>query len=234
MKKISLLFIVCFLLNACSLSNSSKEAVTSKPSDELEFTVDTISESPPAEIKVEEEKIAEIKIPDEVLPTTEGKEQAMIAPEEPKFQDYQKEMAPTITPIAVTESTTPMIGKEAQYHVQKGDTLMMIAFKIYGDYRKWKDLKEWNKDKLKSKIGPGVVLKYLEPEHSFSWQPVGLPYLVKMGDTLQLVSKDKYGTPKKWRSIYENNRQLILDPNLIFAGFTIYYVPTRDIASKRK
>lgn len=252
MKKIGLFYMVCFLLSACSFSNSSKEVVTSKP-DELEFAVDTI-DTPPSEIKVEEQKIAEQKIPDEIAPverpveiaetkpeappsemrvvasSEEGKEQPMVAPEEPKFQDYQK--APEAAPVIVKEETHPVtLGSEEKYRLQKGDTLMMVAFKIYGDYRKWKDLKAWNKNK---KIGPGTELKYYVPEQSFGWQPSGLPYMVKTGDTLGLISKDKYGTVKKWKSIYENNRPLIRDPNLIFAGFTLYYIPLRDVASEHR
>lgn len=245
------------MLNSCSFPNLNKEAVTSKP-EELEFTVDTFGEPSPTEIKVEEQKIVKTKIPDEisqvesvtekpveaieprpeelrmVFSTDEGKEKAMVIPEEPKFKDYQKVTSPEVTPIKITESRASLLGRQEHYHVQKGDTLMMVAFKIYGDYRKWKDLKEWNNDKLKSKMGPGVVLKYFVPEQSFGWQPSGLPYMVKTGDTLQIVSMDKYGTTKKWKNIYENNRPLIRDPNLIFAGFTIYYVPVRDIASEHK
>lgn len=33
-----------------------------------------------------------------------------------------------------------------EYEVQKNDTLMLVAFKIYGDYRKWKDIKDWNEN----------------------------------------------------------------------------------------
>jgi nucleoid-associated protein YgaU len=67
--------------------------------------------------------------------------------------------------------------------VQKGDTLHeWLAFKIYGDYRKWKDLKAWNKNKV---FGEGTVLKYYVPDQTFGWQPSGLPYLVKNGDTLR-------------------------------------------------
>ncbi|MDD4974270.1 MAG: LysM peptidoglycan-binding domain-containing protein [Bacteriovorax sp.] len=238
MKKISVLFIVSFILNACSFSNTSKETVASRPSDELEFTVDTFGEAPASEIKVEEQKITEVKIPDEISPVEKpiDKPLEMAAPEEPKFTDYHKEKAPEIPPLIVTESSSssPDLGKEAEYHFQKGDTLMMVAFKIYGDYRKWKDLREWNKDKIKTKMEPGVVLKYYLPGQSFGWRPNGVPYMVKTGDTLQIVSMDKYGTTKKWKNIYENNRPLIRDPNLIFAGFTIYYVPVRDIASGHK
>ena len=119
-----------------------------------------------------------------------------------------------------------------KYTVQKGDTLMMIAFKIYGDYRKWKDIKTWNPNV--KKVGEGVELSYMVPDQKFGWMPNGLPYMIKTADTLGSISMDKYGTSKKWKSIYENNRPLIRNPDLIFAGFTIYYQPARSLASEPK
>lgn len=244
MKKLSLLVTVTFLLNACSFSNSSKEEITSRPSDELEFVVDTLEETTPADIIVEEQKIVEAQSPEEnpesmpgSLPESTPEQFAEVKPEEPQFEDFKSEAVIPEIAVAVAPATAPsepVLGAEAQYHVQKGDTLMMIAFKIYGDYRKWKDLKAWNQGKIPAKLGPGVVLKYYAPEQTFGWQPSGLPYLVKTGDTLGLVSMEKYGTPKKWKSIYENNRPLIQNPNLIFAGFTIYYMPARDVASETR
>lgn len=233
MKKLSLLVTITFLLNACSFSNSGKEEITSRPSDELEFVVDTLEETTPADILVEEQKIVEDQSPE--IATGSLEQFADVKPEEPQLEDFKSD--PPIPEISVATATAPSeysLGAEAQYHVQKGDTLMMIAFKIYGDYRKWKDLKIWNKGQLPAKIGPGVVLKYYTPDQAFGWQPSGLPYLVKRGDTLGLVSMEKYGTPKKWKSIYENNRPLIQNPNLIFAGFTIYYLPARNVASENR
>lgn len=234
MKKLSLLMAIAFLLNACSFSNSNKEEITSRPSDELEFAVDTLDETTPSDIVVEEQKIVQEKSPDE-MPGSMPEQIVEMKPEEPKFQDFQS--APIIPKIS--EETAPethqlSLGVEEKYHVQKGDTLMMIAFKIYGDYRKWRDLKEWNKDRLVTKMGHGVVLKYYVPEQAFGWQPSGLPYMVKTGDNLGMISMQKYGTSKKWKNIYENNRPLIRDPNLIFAGFTLYYMPLRDVASENR
>lgn len=243
MKKIPVLLALIVLVQSCGFTSQKEEVAVSRPSDELEFAVDTLESEGASEIKVEEQKIAEEKMPDEIAPIEERvvasndqiKEVEMIAPEEPKFEDFKKE-APIDSPsniplITKDESFEPKMGAEAEYRVQKGETLMMAAFKIYGDYRKWKDLKSWNKGK---KLGEGAVLKYYVPEQSFGWQPSGVPHLVKTGDTLQIISKDKYGTVKKWKHIYENNRPLIRDPNLIFAGFTIYYVPVRDVASETR
>lgn len=242
-------------LSSCSFSDSNKEVAVSH--DDLEFAVDTIADQPEnQEFKVEEEKIAETIIPDEYQAPPVQEELAMTAPEEPAFEEFKQpetrveefladtspmpvfektKEAPSrikIVEEAVPTSTFSSYGPMENYKVQKGDTMMMIAFKIYGDYRKWKDIKEWNKD-IK-KIGEGVELKYMVPEQRFGWQPSGLPYLIKTADTLGIISKEKYGTARKWKSIYENNRPLIRNPNLIFAGFTIYYQPARSLASEPK
>jgi nucleoid-associated protein YgaU len=111
------------------------------------------------------------------------------------------------------------------YTFKAGDTLMWVAFSIYGDYRKWKELKEWNSHVNTNQLGAGSVIRYKAPAHKFVWQPEGLPHLVKRGETLGTISSDKYGTARRWKDIYHNNKPLIRDPNLIFAGFTLYYVP---------
>lgn len=255
MKLITLLALV-LTLNACSFSDSKKEEV-SVHQDDLEFAVDTIADEPAnAEFKVEEQKIAETEsvVPEafQAPAVTQNEEPVMSAPVEPTFGEFKKSDEKTEERVEAFIAETPVhvpveapakikleykepsqsYGAMETYKFQKGDTLMMVAFKIYGDYRKWKDIKSWNQDK--KKITEGVELKYYVPEQKFGWRPDGNPYLVKTGDTLGLISKDKYGTASKWRSIYENNRPLIRNPNLIFAGFTIYYKPTRNLASEPK
>lgn len=243
MKIVTLLALI-LTLSACSLSDSRKEEVAVH-NDDLEFAVDTLGDQPSnSEFKVEEQKITESVVPDEYqAPRPQENEMAMTAPEEPKFEEFKKpdekveeflahNTVEAPAKIRVEEQPAMNYGPMETYRVQKGDTMMMIAFKIYGDYRKWKDIKEWNKGV--KKVSEGVELKYYVPDQKFGWMPMGLPYLVKTGDTLQIISMDKYGTTRKWKSIYENNRPLIRDPNLIFAGFTLYYQPTRDLASEPK
>ena len=255
MKILSMLTLI-FTLASCSFSSANKEEVAVH-NDDLEFAVDTIADAEtPAgtEFKVEEQKVAETSVPDEYqAPPVE--EVAMTAPAEPTFEEFKKpeekvEQFLAETPVAETQvapvevpaeikvaeyinqSASTSYGPMETYRMQKGDTLMMVAFKIYGDYRKWKDLKAWNKETRK--FAAGVDVKYQVPDQKFGWMPSGLPYMVKTGDTLQIVSMDKYGTTRKWKAIYENNRPLIRNPNLIFAGFTIYYQPTRELASEKK
>jgi hypothetical protein len=56
----------------------------------------------------------------------------------------------------------------------------------------------------------------------------GEKYKIKKGDTLGSISTEVYGTSKKWRKLWENNKQLIRDPNRIFAGFYLYYTLSPD------
>lgn len=254
MKIVTLLALI-LTLSSCSFSDSNKEEVA-VTHDDLEFAVDTIADQPEnQEFKVEEEKVAETIIPDEYQAPPVQEEVAMAPPQEPTFEEFKQPetkveefLAEAPMPVVektkeaparieikeerVMASTPSEYGPMETYRVQKGDTMMMIAFKIYGDYRKWKDIKEWNKDV--KKVGEGVELKYMVPDQRFGWEPSGLPYLIKTADTLGTISKEKYGTTRKWKSIYENNRPLIRNPNLIFAGFTIYYQPARSLASEPK
>jgi nucleoid-associated protein YgaU len=122
--------------------------------------------------------------------------------------------------------------EEGSYTVQKGDTLMWIAFKIYGDYAKWQQVEEENPGLSANSLKPGDTVNYTGSMFSDTYRPKGKSHLVLGGETLGTISNDRYGTVKRWKSIYTNNQPLIKDPNLIFAGFTLYYVPGRDVASE--
>ncbi len=165
----------------------------------------------------------------------DAEDEDLIIEEEPVLADsagIESEPVLLEEPIASVESSPVELGsEEGSYTVKKGETLMMVAFNIYGDYRKWKDLAMLN-GVHGDRVAEGAVVRYNKPMQPFVWNPEGLPYLIRTGDTLATISNDKYGTAKKWRSIYDNNRPLIKDPNLIFAGFTLYYIPQRDLASE--
>ena len=120
-------------------------------------------------------------------------------------------------------------GDMQQYTVAEGETLMVIAFKLFGDYRKWRSLKSLNPQINEFALQAGEVLQYETQADIFSWSPNGSPYLIKGGDTLGSISEDKYGTEDKWKVLWDNNKPMIRDPNLIFAGFTLYYV-SDDVA----
>lgn len=130
--------------------------------------------------------------------------------------------------LAESESSNDEItttGETSNYSVKAGDTLMKIAFTLYGDVDRWKDLQEWNRGKLKSvnQLKVGMSLTYETPSTSFSPEQLAHSYLIKKGDTLAGIADEVYGRKMKYKKLQNYNRRLIKNPNRIFAGFTIYY-----------
>ena len=46
-------------------------------------------------------------------------------------------------------------------------------------------------------------------------------YVVVKGDSLSKIAKQEYGDANKWRAIYEANKDIIKDPDLIYPGQTL-------------
>lgn len=138
--------------------------------------------------------------------------------------------ATTTPPSYDSPAPSSNSGGSGSYTVQTGDTLMKIAFDVYGDLYQWRKVYDMNRDKIgnPNAIPPGTVLTVEQPSSPVEIARNGERYMIKPGDTLGTISDDIYGTPKKWRKLYENNRQLIKDPNRIFAGFYLYYSITSE------
>lgn len=231
MKLLPLLVFLILGLVGCSGSKSAQPVSQDTPQIELS-DADEFIENPNEEPATEPVEEASAAAPAEV------------ASEEPVVADAPviEENAPEITDTAAAAAAeSPVViedsmgGSEKTYQVQKNETLMMIAFKLYGDYGKWKELANYNRDALKGStvVTEGMNLKYMAPAEEFVWNPQGLPYLIRTGDTLGGISTTVYQTSKKWKLIWDNNRPLIKDPNKIFAGFTLYYLENgRDVAAE--
>jgi nucleoid-associated protein YgaU len=54
-----------------------------------------------------------------------------------------------------------------------------------------------------------------EPRHI---TPAGRTYTVVQGDSLSKIARREYGDANQWRKIYEANKDVIEDPNLIEVG----------------
>jgi nucleoid-associated protein YgaU len=219
MKLVPWMVLLCLSLISCSGSKSSQPVKEETPQIELS-DADEFIENPSGDSALV------IEEPSEVADTGFDSSSDLVIEEEGP--------ATRSTLMSSTKPSKNLTSSMMEYTVQKNETLMMIAFKLYGDYAWWKKLAGWNQDKLKGSqiVRTGMTLKYMAPSEEFVWNPQGLPYLIRTGDTLGLISKSVYQTPKKWKMIWENNRPLIKNPNLIFAGFTIYYLENgREVAS---
>ena len=111
---------------------------------------------------------------------------------------------------------------EDQHEVVGGDTLMLIAFKLFGDYLYWKELAKWNRDFIGKSNGIeiGMNLKFLSLKPKIYGHQKEI-FMIKRGDFLTKISEKIYGTSKKWRKIFNRNKLMIKNPDLIFAGFTL-------------
>jgi nucleoid-associated protein YgaU len=52
-------------------------------------------------------------------------------------------------------------------------------------------------------------------------EPAEQTYTIVSGDSLSKIAKNFYGDANKWRQIYEANRDIIKDPDMIHPGQTI-------------
>lgn len=220
---------------SCSGSKSSQQVSEEIPQIELS-DADEFVDKPAAEIA----DLPAAEIADR--PAAEIADSAVVE-ENPEVAATDSNMdnlnaGPLVQESSLENSIAPVTnepGAMKQYTVQKNETLMMIAFKIYGDYSEWKSLAGHNRDALKGKtsLKTGMVLTYPAPAEEFIWNPQGNPYLIRTGDTLVGISKQVYASSKKWKLLWENNKPLIKDPNKIYAGFTIFYLENgREVASK--
>lgn len=116
-------------------------------------------------------------------------------------------------------------GQMDRYTVKPGDTLMKVAFHLYGDVERWKELQELNREALKGgeHLRKGMKLRYEVPSEPFVLDEHAKVYEIKKGDTLAGIADEVYGRKMKYKKLQGYNKKLIKNPNRIFAGFTIYY-----------
>jgi nucleoid-associated protein YgaU len=213
-KSLLLLLLLSLITVSCSGNKAEEDVADDTAGIEMEDASDA---------EFEEEDAADVN--EEVAAASDEESQNLeeeeIAEEEVAESDDQQE-------VQINEAA----GQVATYTVEKNETLMWIAFKIYGDYSKWKDIRAMNTDKIRGQtVIAGTQINYTVPDQEFKYNPKGNPYLIKQEDTLGTISTDVYGTGKHWKYIWDNNKVMIKNPNLIFAGFTLYYVPLRDVAN---
>ncbi len=117
-------------------------------------------------------------------------------------------------------------GKPAQpdtYSVVRGDYLWKIASKgdIYGDPYAWSRIYTTNRDQIK------------DPNLIFPAQIFQIPrdvgpneHLVIKGEFLSKISgyANVYGSPFKWQKLYEANKDVVTDPNVVYP-YQVLQVP---------
>ncbi len=106
------------------------------------------------------------------------------------------------------------------YEVMRGDYLWKIAKKpdIYNDAYAWIRIYTYNRDQINN---PDLIY----PNQTFRIPRMAGPneYWVERGDFLYKIAgkSDVYGNSFRWQKLYEANKQVISDPNLIYPNMVL-------------
>ena len=119
---------------------------------------------------------------------------------------------------------------------------MKIARVLYGDVKRFKEIQDANPDVDPCSLQIGQVIKLPEPvsldgsgvkksatgsSAAARSSETGRTYEVKSGDTLAGISKEFYGDALRWRKIYDSNRDVIANPDVLQLG-TVLLIPEKD------
>ncbi|MBI5865968.1 MAG: LysM peptidoglycan-binding domain-containing protein [Planctomycetes bacterium] len=118
------------------------------------------------------------------------------------------------------------------YSVKAGDSLRSISLDHYGDAQYWPMILRANPEvnPLRLKVGDELVLPPLEQpgekppattprtERPAPAAKSGPVYIVKEGDTLPYIARQLLGDSRRWREIYDLNRDQLETPSAIRTG----------------
>lgn len=144
-------------------------------------------------------------------------------------------VAESPAPVEVRGGVLPEMGTKMPYYIQRGDTLALIAQKIYGNKNKWKSLAEENNIKDPSLIYAGDVVLYTLSENTkgFAEKYESAPVQtvkVAQGDSLSTIAEKVLGNAGEWRTLWKANPQ-IKNPDVISAGMVLNYRNVRQVAA---
>ena len=156
-------------------------------------------------------------------------ETTAVAPETTAVAPETTAVAEVPAPDDHAEPTPAAADEKWAHHIAgQSDTLMKIAYQYYGDIWRWKEVLEDNRARLGSsgniRRGMRIRVRVSEQSRSIAGED-SLLYTIKWGDTLGAISRELYETTRYWTHLWKYNERMIRDPNRIFAGFAISYLP---------
>lgn len=158
-----------------------------------------------------------------------------------KEENEPKERGTKDAELAGSEEAGPVVEKPKKerliksYKIKPGDTLMQVARVLYGDERKWQDIMNVNPELDPSNLQVGQVIKLPEPISAVTGAAIKKDdekparvkagersYIVQSGDNLAKISERFYGSAAQWKKIWEANRDIISDPDVLKVGIKLY------------
>lgn len=157
------------------------------------------------------------------------------APAQPAPKPVEAE--PGVQDVVATPPPDRSAG--SNYEVRASDSLRSIALEQYGDAQYWPMILRANPEvnPLKLKVGDKLYLPPLDdiqsgvspttPRKTVAERSTQAPapatsvYLTKEGDTLPYIAKQLYGDSRRWREIYDLNRDQLETPSSIRRGMRL-------------
>lgn len=127
-----------------------------------------------------------------------------------------------------------LLAKRKEYVVMPGDSLGLIAWKIYGRSDYWLKLFEFNQLRNKNLLFPGQVIYYYVTERSQKFSDAfkevkRKAYTIKRGDYLERVAQNLYGDPTYWKVLWRLNKERLINPNNLRVGERLFYIEREDL-----
>lgn len=168
---------------------------------------------------------------DEMLATAEES-----YPSEDTYQAEEADNSQVQNTVSEPAYQAEKTGNSGVYVIQAGDSLGKISTKIYGTAQRWMELAQANNISDPRKIFPGDELSFELIGDSAARFAKALStvitkeVVVSHGDTLASLAKQVLGPKASWKQLYAYNKAKISNPNRIFVGMRLKYVPSEEIA----
>ena len=129
--------------------------------------------------------------------------------------------------------------QQLAYRVVPGDTLARIADRFYGDAERFEEIWGANEGRLMvagevfsspDLIRVGWTIHLPMPERLDAGADGEVRITVERGDTLTHLAQQWLGDERRWTDLYEINRDVITDPNVIGVGWELR-LPLRIVSS---
>lgn len=129
--------------------------------------------------------------------------------------------------VALSPASAQGPSAATRHRVEGGETLFGLARRYYKDEQQWRRIYEANRDAIPEPdrlergvelLIPGAADTGASGEHE-----------VKAGDTLFSISREHFGTPWRWREIYEANKDRLPDGDSLEPG-QLLALPARGAA----
>ncbi|HDY75736.1 MAG TPA: LysM peptidoglycan-binding domain-containing protein [Candidatus Marinimicrobia bacterium] len=131
----------------------------------------------------------------------------------------------TETEFSASSNVSSEYGWE-EYMIKPGDFLIKIAKNEYGDWKRWRDIYDWNRKEIGDNpnlIYPYHFLDMNKPmDQVEKSEPVFNEYIIQKGDNLWTIAGKTYGDEKSWIVIYWDNEEIIdANEGILYTGMIL-------------